>query len=210
MTRARSPLHRAARLALALVACATLIPLGATSARAAVPETPNFGPIIEDYAAYKGQTRCKPKPKPGVVAFRRLVLNTYPRTRDFGISRQCSVGGRSEHKEGRAWDWGVDGTTRAGRRTASRLLGWLFATDRHENRHANFRRLGLMYIVWRRRIWGSWERRWETYCEPTPRGCKDTDSNAILHPHLDHVHFSFSWPGARKNTSFWNPELSRA
>jgi hypothetical protein len=210
MTRSRSVLRRAGRLVLALVACSTLIPLGATSARAATPATPNFGPVIEGYARYRGQTRCRPKPKPGVVAFRRLVLATYPSTGDAGISRNCSIGGQSEHKEGRAWDWAVDGTTETGRRTANRLLQWLFATDRHGNLHANFRRLGLMYIVWRRRIWASWDPGWDTYCEPTPKGCKDPDSKAILHPHLDHVHFSFGWPGARKQTSFWNPELSQA
>jgi hypothetical protein len=210
MTESKTLVRRAGRLALALVAGLTLIPLGATTARAATPDTPNFGPLIEDYAAYQGQTRCNPDPKPGVVAFRRLVLATYPRTGDAGISRSCSIGGQSEHKEGRAWDWAVDGTTESGRLTAKRLLRWLFQTDRHDNRHANFRRLGLMYIVWRRRIWGSWDPGWETYCVATPRGCKDTDSNAILNPHLDHVHFSFGWPGARKQTSFWNPELSRA
>ena len=210
MTGSKALVRRAGRLALALVAGLTLIPLGAATARAATPKTPNFGPVIEDYAAYQGQTRCKPKPKPGVVAFRRLVLATYPRTGDAGISRRCSIGGQSEHKEGRAWDWAVDGTTEAGRLTAKRLLQWLFQTDRHGNWHANFRRLGLMYIVWRRRIWGSWDPGWKTYCVATPKGCKDTDSNAILHPHLDHIHFSFGWPGARKRTSFWNPELSRA
>jgi hypothetical protein len=144
-----------------------------------------------------------------VVAFRRLVLAEYPKTSDFGISRACSIGGRSEHKEGRAWDWGVNANTRAGRRTARDLLHWLFDTDQRGNAHAMLRRLGIMYIVWNRRIWGTWTRGWETYCVQRKSGCKDPDSKAFLHPHTDHVHFSFGWPGARKRTSFWNPELSR-
>ena len=36
----------------------------------------------------------------------RRVLRAYPGTRSLGIVRACSAGGRSEHKEGRAWDWG--------------------------------------------------------------------------------------------------------
>jgi hypothetical protein len=207
MTGSERALRRALHLALAVTAFAAFLPLGA--AEAAAPDAPNFGPLIENYAEYDGQTKCKPKPKPGVLAFRKKVLATYPSTGDAGIGRACSIGGQSEHKEGRAWDWAVDGTTRAGRRTAKQLFEWLFATDRHGNRHAHFRRLGLMYVQWRRRIWGSWDPGWERYCVATPRGCRDTDSKAILNPHLDHAHFSFGWPGARKLTSFWNPELSR-
>jgi hypothetical protein len=39
-----------------------------------------------------------------VLAFRKKVLATYPKTSNAGISRDCSIGGQSEHKEGRAWD----------------------------------------------------------------------------------------------------------
>ena len=73
------------------------------------------------------------------------------------IRRDCSVGGPSEHKEGRAWDWGVAATN---------------AGDR-------------------RRIWASYraEEGWRPYVG--------------ANPHTDHIHFSFSWAGARKQTSYW-------
>jgi hypothetical protein len=39
---------------------------------------------------------------------------------------------------------------------ATNLPGWLLAKDKYEHRHAYARRLGIMYIVWNRRIWGAW------------------------------------------------------
>ena len=68
----------AARVGLAALTIAILA--SATPAQAKVPVTPNFGPLIEDYAGYHPQDTCKPKPKPGVVAFKNLVLETYPTT----------------------------------------------------------------------------------------------------------------------------------
>ena len=62
------------------------------------------GPL-DDLAPYRPQTTCSPSAKPGVVGFRNLVLAAYPATASWGISRACSIGGTSEHKEGRAWDW---------------------------------------------------------------------------------------------------------
>ncbi len=67
-----------------------------------VPQAPSFGPSIDNYASYVGQTKCDPVAKPGVIAFKNLVLATYPCTTSSGIERSCSVGGTSEHKEGRA------------------------------------------------------------------------------------------------------------
>ncbi len=173
----------------------------------AAPRARGFGRLIEDYAPYVGQSRCAPKPKPGVVAFRRIVLAAYPETRDITIGRNCDVGGRSEHKEGRAWDWGVDATRPRERRMANDLLDWLLAEDRYGNRHALARRLGIMYIVWNRRIWSTWERGWEVYCTQRRRGCK-SESGSFVNPHTDHVHFSFGWPGARKRTTFWDKRRS--
>src|SRR5205807_2097292 len=66
------------------------------------------GPQIEGYARYEGQSTCDPAPKPGALALRNLLLSHYAGTTSLGISRACEVGGRSEHKEGRAFDWGAD------------------------------------------------------------------------------------------------------
>lgn len=165
-------------------------PLGACHSQA-VPAERVFSRGPEGYADYVGQSHCDPDAKPGVLAFSKLVLATYPCTRSGGIVRACSVGGRSEHKEGRAWDWMVA----AGSTAAATLIHWLLA-DRGGN-DSMARRLGIMYMVFDRRIWKSYEadRGWQHY----------SGSN----PHTDHIHFSFSWAGARKQTSFWDGELNR-
>lgn len=175
---------------------------------AATPVTPEFGPLIEDPTGYVGQKRCKPKPKPGLLAFQDLLQTTYPDSTWFGISRGCEIGGTSEHKEGRAIDWSRDATDRAQRKSVSQLLAWLLAEDQYGNENAMARRLGVMYVIWNRRMWSSWDQEWEIYCVQKRKKCKDPDSKSALHPHDDHVHFSFGWAGARKQTSFWNPELS--
>jgi hypothetical protein len=151
------------------------------------PKTPSFSAPIDHYAAYDGQDTCSPTAKPGVVAMMNYVLKTYPCTASYGIVRACGSGMQSEHKEGRAWDWGVHYPHPA----ATKLLHWLLATDSKGHKHANARRLGIMYMIWNRHIWGSYRASegWRPY----------TGSN----PHTDHVHISFSWAGARKQTSFW-------
>jgi len=158
------------------------------------PKTPNFGKSIDGYASYVGQSKCSPTARVGVTAFKNLVLATYPCTSHGGITRSCSGGGKSEHKEGRAWDWMVKYPHPA----ADSLLKWLLATDKYGNKHANARRLGIMYMVWNRKIWGSYKasQGWRKY----------TGS----HPHTDHVHFSFSWAGANKQTSFWKTPMPPA
>src|SRR5690606_27588059 len=77
------------------------------------------------------QQVCSPSPKPGTEGFHDLVLRTYPGTGDFGISRDCARGGRSEHKEGRAWDWGVDAYDPEQKEHAAEVIGWLLATDEY-------------------------------------------------------------------------------
>ncbi|MGW1714425.1 hypothetical protein [Streptomyces sp. NPDC002156] len=153
------------------------------------PTTPDFGPRIDDYARYEGQRGCDPAAKPGLLAFRDLVLAAYPGTRSLGIGRECGKPGVSEHKEGRAWDWGVDAHTQG--HIADDLIDWLLATDRHGNPHALARRFGIMYIIWNRRVWQAYRAGagWTPYTGTSP--------------HTDHVHFSFGWAGARKETSWW-------
>jgi hypothetical protein len=199
--------HRV-RLALLAAAVLTLAAPWSRERASAAPNAPNFGPIIENYAQYDGQDECKPKPKPGVVAFKNMVLNEYPGTGPGSISRACNVGGKSEHKEGRAWDWGLDATKAKDRNIAQDLFQWLMAVDKHGHKHALARRLGIMYIIWNRKMWGAWDPGWEVYCVQQGNVCKDPDSGAVVHAHRDHVHFSFSWKGARKNTTYWNPQNS--
>jgi hypothetical protein len=192
-----------------LVTAAALITPLAHAALADMPAAPKFGPVIEDYAEYEGQKRCKPKAKPGLLSFQEVLQTTYPDSTWFGISRGCDIGGTSEHKEGRAMDWSRDATNPAQRKTVSQLFEWLFAEDEHGNENAMVRRLGIMYIIWNRQMWSSWDQEWEVYCVQKRKVCRDPDSKAAVHPHADHVHFSFGWPGAKMQTSYWNPELSK-
>jgi hypothetical protein len=204
-TRDRSALGR--RTLAAVLAVAALTPVLGGQA-AAAPTGPSFGPYIEGYAPYRGQTRCRPRPKPGVVAFQQMLEQAYPDSTWFNISRPCDVGGRSEHKEGRALDWARDAADPAQAATVDDLFAWLLATDQHGNTHAHARRMGIMYVIWNRQMWSSWDQAWEVICIQKLKHCRDPQDGSIVHPHADHVHFSFTRRGARMKTSFWHPELS--
>jgi hypothetical protein len=189
-----------------VVAVSALVPLSQNAF--AAPPSKGFGPGIDAYPGYDGQSKCSPSPKPGVAAFARMVQNAYPGTGSFGISRACSVGGQSEHKEGRAFDWAVNASVPYQRTAAESMLDWLTGKDRYGNDKAMARRLGVMYIIWNRRIWFPWGG-WETYCVQKPFGCHSPgDRSSLRHPHTDHVHFSFTWAGARKETTYWKKDLS--
>ena len=198
-------MRRAVLVSVAAAMTATLLPLG--SAAQAAPKTPGFGPLIEGYAPYQGQSRCSPSEKPGMVAFKKLLLRTYG-SRWIGIGRACNVGGKSEHKEGRALDWSMNANRKADRQKVNNLTRWLFATDKYGTPHAMARRLGIMYVIWNRKWWTTWNRGWETYCVQKPRGCVSPRDGGLNHPHADHVHFSFSWDAAKKRTSFFKKQRS--
>ncbi|MFA9431184.1 S-layer homology domain-containing protein [Egicoccus sp. AB-alg2] len=164
----------------------------------ATPQVRDFGPQIDAYARYEGQTRCLSTEQPGVRDFRALLQRTYG-ANGGGILRNCSQGGKSEHKEGRAYDWMLNANNASDRRKADEVLGWLLATDEHGNRHAMARRLGIMYIIWNRQVWNAYRPNegWRPYTGASP--------------HTDHIHFSFTWDGAQRKTSFWTaPDVGQA
>ena len=163
----------------------------------AAPAAKHFGRDIEVYAPYQGQTLCDPVTKPGVAKYRDLILKTYPGTRNSGTTRACSQGGKSEHKEGRAWDWGVNSTSSSDVAKVNDLFKWLFATDSYGNKDANVRRLGIMYIIWNKKSWHAGRGGWGAY------SCSGTTDC-----HQDHVHFSFGWAGALAKTSYWTGIVS--
>ena len=165
------------------------------AATATVPDSPNFGPAIDGYASNDPQSSCDPTEKPGPVALRALLNKTYGFNRTGNITRACGSGGTSEHKEGRALDYMLDSTDTSERDIANTVLDWMLDTDSHGNKHANARRLGVMYLIWNKRIWSAARQSegWRTY----------TGSN----PHTDHIHVSFSWAGARKQTTWWTAAL---
>ena len=159
------------------------------------------GPI-EGYAAYEPQRGCDATPKAGTRALAGALLRDHPGSRNLGIVRGCGVGGRSEHKEGRAFDWGVNITNPTEKAAAESFIGALMATDADGNQHALARRMGVMYVIWDRQIWSSYRAAdgWRPYSGASP--------------HRDHVHISLSWAGAEGRTSFWSgtvpPDLPTA
>ena len=158
---------------------------------AAAPVARMPGRAIEIMSPYQAQSTCNPTPKPGTLALSKLVLAAYPGTSSSGIARDCSIGGRSEHKEGRAWDWHVSYANPKQRAQAADFAHWLFATDPYGNRFAQARRLGVMYVIWNHKIWSSYAAGagWRPYRGPDP--------------HTGHMHISLSWAGALKKTSYW-------
>ena len=172
----------------------TAVLLGSTGTAHAAPPARSFGRAIEALAAYQAQTTCSPTAKPGTVALRTLILGAYSGSGDYGIIRNCSVGGRSEHKEGRAWDWKVSVTNATQVRQVHDLFAWLMASDRYGNTFANARRLGIMYLIWNHKIWNASSHTWKPYSGSDP--------------HTSHVHISLSWAGALKRTSYWTGTVS--
>ena len=178
---------------------ATVATAGTTSTAAAsiVPHAPVVLPAeIEVMPPYQGQTFCDPKVKPGTQALANLLTKTYSGTSIVSLVRACD-GSRSEHYDGRAIDWGVDHRNDAMRAKGKAFLDWLFATDRDGNTDAMVRRLGVMYVIWNKRIWGSYSQHWEPYSCSGPTDC-----------HVDHMHISLDWSGAMKKTSFWTGKVT--
>lgn len=173
-----------------------------STAAVPVPAVPSGLPTaIEPLSPYLPQVSCRPASTPGAVALGDLLRATYAGT-SYSIARDCGADGMaSEHYEGRAVDWfvSVRKPDQAARATA--VLNWLFASDAAGNRYANARRLGVMYVIWNNRIWGSYnpDAGWRAYgtCALRPDPSADTTC------HRDHIHISLSWAGTMKRTSFW-------
>ncbi len=193
------PLRAAVLLVAAAAAGAVaLSPLATASSRPlAVPTASVRLPVAaEALSPYLPQVSCDPVAKVGVRWFRTLMMRTYARGTDGGITRACSDGGLSEHKEGRAWDWMLDVNDRGDRAVADRVLLWLLAPGPHGEPAWNARRFGIMYIIWNGHIWGAYRPTdgWRPYTGPSE--------------HTDHIHFSFGWAGAMARTSWWTGSLA--
>ncbi len=174
--------------AVAIPAGAAVLPPGpTTTVRAPDP--------VDPYAAYVGQTTCDPTIKPGAQAVLRLAMDHYKIGRNTGITRACSVGGQSEHKEGRAFDWGLNVNNPAEKAAGDAFTHWLTAPGPDDKPGYNARRLGVMYVIWNTKIWTAYNagNGWRPYYGASP--------------HTDHVHVSLSWNGAHMRTSWWTGSL---
>jgi putative cell wall-binding protein len=194
-----APVRRTRRvrlLATAVLAAALTLPgvLPASGADAAtvVPQPVNALPQALDVATtYRQQYSCDPAAKPGVEQFLRMLLKTYPMGHSGGIVRGCGIGSTSEHKEGRAVDFMLSVNVPEQKAAGDALTAWLTGKDSHGVVGGNARRVGIMYVIWNKRIWSVYSTSgWRTYTGPVP--------------HTDHVHMSFSWDGAMSRTSWWD------
>jgi peptidoglycan hydrolase-like protein with peptidoglycan-binding domain len=180
----------AARGATTLTAAA---PATAARTTAVVPRPSRTLPAALDVVpSYSPQNSCDPVAKPGVEAYARMVLSTYRIGHSGGIVRNCFSGDVSEHHDGRAFDWMVSVDVPAEKAAGDALTAWLIGRDEHGVLGGNARRLGVMYVIWNRRIWGAYSAGagWRPY--------------SGVSPHTDHVHTSFSWDGAMGRTSWWD------
>lgn len=196
-----STIARSARRLLAVGAAAAVVAFGiavpAASATTPTPPSPTALRTIEPFAAYVPSNSCDPHTKSGTAALAALLGKTYPGPVRYTV-RPCDLS-VSEHYQGRAIDWMVSAKSAATYDDAAMFFHWLFATDAYGNTYSNARRLGVMYLVFNNKIWGSWDRKWEPYnnCANQPQSAYDNSC------HRTHVHISLSWEGANKRTSFW-------
>jgi hypothetical protein len=189
-------LRRLATAAVIAGIAVTILPTTADATASLVPHAPVVLPTeIEVMPPYQPQTFCDPVAKPGTLALAHLLTSTYSATSIVSLTRACD-GSKSEHYDGRAIDWGVDHRNARMRTQGKAFLDWLFADDANGDQYAMVRRLGVMYVIWNKRIWGSYSQHWEPYDCSGPTDC-----------HIDHMHISLDWSGAMKKTSFWSGKV---
>jgi len=165
-----------------------LVPASPAAAAPAIPDAPSFGRAIEGLAGYEPNTVCDPVDRPGAKKLVSLIRATYGSDEAIGISRNACYTS-SEHNDGRALDWMIDTSRKAQKAKADAFLKWLLAPDERGNAHAMARRLGVMYIIFNRRIWRAYDPGWGSY--------------SGINPHTDHIHISLSYDGSTGRTSFW-------
>ena len=184
------------RIALTVATAGVLVATTPGTASAAHPALPpNLPTGVELFQPYVGQSGCDPVAKPGVAAFQSLLMNTYRDTESYGIVRDCGIGGQSEHKEGRAFDWKVSASNPTQVAEVKALTDWLTGS-RDGEPAVMLRRFGIMYMIWNHQIFKAYqpEKGWQPYSGSSP--------------HTDHVHFSFGWNGAKKATSWWSGKVA--
>ena len=169
-----------------------LVAGGAQAASLPKPPTKSLPAALDIAPPYNGQKVCDPHAKPGVVAFAELMVAHYKvgSAAPWYIERSCNSG-VTEHSDGRAWDWMLNAGNADQKAIADSVVTWLTAPDAQGRPGAMARRFGIMYIIWNKRMWRAYDpaRGWAAYSGSSP--------------HTDHIHFSFTWDGAMKRTSWW-------
>ena len=184
---------RAAALAIGLVLLAGGLAPAQADTLPPGPSSPAPAPDpIDAYAPYQGQTTCDPTMKPGAQYLLDAAVGYWKVGRKITSIRPCNQGGTSEHKEGRALDWGLLVTNPAEKAAGDAFVQWLTAVGPDGKVGYNARRLGVMYIIWNTQMWSnsSSQAAWKPYTGASP--------------HTDHVHVSLTWNGAYQRSSWWS------
>ncbi len=160
-----------------------------------------YSPLVDAPARYEAQVTCTKQVQPGTLALARWLLVRYPVTRSMGLMRACGTGSTSEHKDGRAFDWGADVNRATTKHAAYHFISSALASDAAGNNAALARRLGIMYLIYNDTIWSSYRD-----FEPRPylhAACKTRATCSRTLRHLDHVHISLGYGGAAAQTSWF-------
>ncbi|MFL6024311.1 MAG: hypothetical protein ACJ72O_13315 [Marmoricola sp.] len=187
----RSSLPRALRVAATSLLVFVLVTIQ-TSAHAA---------SIDPWPSYQPQTVCSPTAKKGTLELAAYLQKHYPGSGSYGISRACGSGGRSEHKEGRAFDWRVNVNNSRERGYALNFIKRIRATDAAGHADALARRMGVMYVIFHDTIYSSSH-------NFAPRaylnsGCRSKASCSATLRHLNHMHISLTRAGGQGRTSWY-------
>lgn len=157
---------------------------------------------MDGLGAYDGQRSCRAQPRPGAAAVSQMLLRTYGAV-SVGLNRACDKKSTSEHYDGRAIDWMVN--SRDSGRTAvwgDDFVKWLTMT-RGSQLGAMAQRLGVMYVIWRNRVWKSYQADagWQEYAKCLRPKYTPTSFDSSCH--RNHVHISLTRAGANRLTSWW-------
>ena len=180
----------------ALAAALLLGTLGAAGAQAAAvadPVAPEPAPAaVEGFAPYLPQVSCDPTVKPGHRRAAQHAAGDVRRPRPRRSPGAATSAPLSEHKEGRAWDWGLSAAVPAEKALAEQFLTWLLAPGPERHGRAT-----------------------------TPAGSASCTSSGTAgsgasyraaegwraysggESHAGHIHISLAWTGAMKRTSWW-------
>ena len=193
-------------MALSLVSPAVMGAASAESRRGTITSSAPYVMPIEPYAGYQPQTKCRQRPKPGVLMLADWLV---ARGGAYGpITRACSRSSTSEHQESRAFDWILDARNSSDRALAQALLDELFAPDDTGQPHALARRMGIMYIIWNDRMYAAYDD-----FEPKrylSSGCRSKRKCSPTLRHRDHMHLSLTRKGARGKTSWYAAQPATA
>ncbi|MFN8077807.1 MAG: hypothetical protein U0Q15_20640 [Kineosporiaceae bacterium] len=163
------------------------------------PVTPAFPAWLEAASSYEPEDTCDPVAKPGAIDLQTMLTVTYGADINSNIVRACSSA-NTGHKAGRALDWMVNSRNSVQASYGDAYVAWLLATDKTGGRYAMARRMGIMYVIWRSRIFALYTGTWREYSDCLTVRTEKADDNTC---HRNHVHTSMSWAGARRETSWW-------